>query len=336
MTAPNPVLVDVVRGNFVESRHRGACAVVNVHGDLVHGWGNVDALVYPRSALKPVQALSLLESGAADHFALTDEEIALACASHNGEPFHVERVNAWLHRVGLSGDDLECGIGESISLQVTKAMSRDHIEFTRAHNNCSGKHAGFLCTARHLGVVGKNYLHSDHPVQRQVTESIEQMAGVSLENAPRGVDGCGIPVFAFPLRALARAMARMMATDLAAPRRRAAERILAAMAAHPHCVAGHERFDTVVMEACGGAVVLKGGAEGVHVAMIPAHGLAVALKIDDGSIRGSELAMGCVLDGLGLLPGPARDAVAERITTPVLNTLGAVVGELRRGPGLVF
>jgi len=336
MTSSNPVLVEVTRAGFVESRHRGACAVVDADGKLLQSWGDVGALVYPRSALKPLQALPLIESGAADRFGLGDEEIALACASHNSEPFHVERVTAWLHRVGLSVDDLECGLCESISLDVTKSMNRAHETFTRAHNNCSGKHAGFLSTALYLGEATQGYIGPDHPVQRRVTQVVEEMTGVSLSTAPCGTDGCGIPVFAFPLHALARGMARMMSDDLGDVRTAAARRVMTAMAACPQCVAGTKRFDTRVMNACYGEVLVKGGAEGVHVAMIPGRGLGIALKIDDGAIRASEQAMGCVLDGLGVLKDAAREQISDLIEIPVLSTLGERVGEIRKGPGLTF
>lgn len=336
MTSSNPILVEVTRAGFVESRHRGACAVVGADGKLLQSWGDVDALVYPRSALKPIQALPLIESGAADRFGLGDEEVALACASHNSEPFHVERVTAWLHRIGLTVDDLECGLCESISLDVTKSMSRAHEAFTRAHNNCSGKHAGFLSTALHLGEPTQGYIGPDHPVQRRVTQAIEDMTGVSLSAAPCGTDGCGIPVFAFPLHALARGMARMMSDDLGDVRTAAARRVRAAMATCPQCVAGTKRFDTRVMSACKGEVLVKGGAEGVHIAMIPGRGLGIALKVDDGAIRASEQAMGCVLDGLGLLNHAAREQLSDLIEMPILSTLGERVGELRKGPGLSF
>jgi len=336
MTASNPILVEVTRADFVESRHRGACAVVNADGEIVRLWGDVDALVYPRSALKPLQALPLIESGAADRFALGDEEIALACASHNSERFHVERVSAWLERIGLAVDDLQCGVGEAISLDTTKAMSRDRETFSRAHNNCSGKHAGFLSTAVHMGEPTHGYIDPDHPVQQRVTQTVEEMTGVSLRSAPCGTDGCGIPVFAFPLHALARGMARMMSKDLSILRASAAQRVMAAMAACPECVAGTKRFDTRMMRACKGEVLVKGGAEGVHIAMIPGRGLGIALKIDDGTIRASELAMGCVLDGLGLINPAARTEIADLIEMPVLSTLGERVGEIRKGSGLTF
>jgi len=336
MTKSNPVFIEVTRGGFVESRHRGACVVVDADGKILQSWGDVDALVYPRSSLKPIQALPLIESGAADHFDLSDEEIALACASHSSEAFHVARVTAWLQRVGLTVDDLECGVSEPLSLDVTKNMSRHGEMFTRAHNNCSGKHSGFLSTALYMGEPTKDYILPDHPVQKRVTQAVEELTGAGLSSVPCGADGCGIPVFAFPLVALARGMARMTADDLGPVRTAAARRVLNAMAACPQCVAGSDRFDTRVMQACGGEVLVKGGAEGVHIAIIPSRRVGIALKVDDGTIRASELAMGCVLDGLGLFNEAARTSLANLIEKPILNTLGDQVGEIRRGSGLTF
>lgn len=336
MHQANPVLVEVTRAGFVESFHRGACAVVNAEGNIVKAWGDVQALVYPRSALKPIQALPLIESGAADRFGVSDEEIALACGSHNSEPFQVKGVLAWLERMDLSDDDLECGLSESISLDVTKTMSQNCEVYTRAHNNCSGKHAGFLATALHLGKQTKGYIMPDHPVQQSVTRTIEEMTGVSLKSAPCGSDGCGIPVYAFPLAALAYGMARMTANDLGVARTAAAKRVRAAIAACPQFVAGDNRFDTRVIKATKGEVLVKGGAEGVHIAMIPARGVGIALKIDDGTIRASELAMGCVLDGLDVLSARAREAITDLIESPLNTSLGDRAGEIRRGPSLMF
>ena len=336
MPQANPVFVELTRADFVESRHRGACAVVDSTGTVVHAWGDIKALVYPRSALKPLQVLPLIESGAADHSGVSDEEIELACASHNSEPFHITRVTAWLKRIGLSVDDLECGVCESISLDVTKAMSQSGEVFSRVHNNCSGKHAGFLATALHLGEPTKNYIQPEHPVQSRVTRTIEDMTGTSLTTAPRGSDGCGIPVYALPLQAIATGMARMMADDLGEVRTKSTQRVLSAMASCPHCIAGHKRFDTRVIETTKGDVLVKGGAEGVHIAMIPALKLGIALKIDDGTIRASELAMGCVLDGLGFLSPEARQALADLIETPIHTTIGDKAGVMRKGPGLTF
>lgn len=336
MNKANPILVELSRGDYVESRHRGACVVMNAHGEVLHAWGDVDQLVYPRSSLKPIQALALIETGAADHFGLADEEIALACASHSSEPFHVKRVMAWLNRIGLSVDDLECGVCDAISLDTTKAMSRAGEIFSRAHNNCSGKHTGFLSTALHMGEPTMDYIQLDHPVQKRVTATIEELCDISLSDVPRSTDGCGIPVFAFPLRALARGMAALCSNQLGDVRGAAAKRILAAMAAHPELIAGTKRFDTRMMAACDGMIMTKGGAEGVHIAMIPSKGLGIALKIDDGAIRASELAMGVVLEGLGVLSDEACGAIADLVEQPINTTLNDRVGEIRKGPGFMF
>jgi len=336
MDQANPVLVEVTRGDFVESRHRGSAVVVNTAGEVVQAWGDVERLVYPRSALKPIQALPLIETGAAARWGLGLEEIALACASHNSEPFHVGTVVRWLDRVGLGIDDLECGPCEALSLDVTKQMSRAHIDFTRAHNNCSGKHAGFLSTALHMGEPTKDYIQPDHPVQRRVTAAIENLSGASLAHVPCSADGCGIPVFAVPLVALARGQAAMLAHKPGTVRGDACRTILDAMAAHPEMVAGTDRFDTRMMRALGGSVLTKIGAEGVHVAILPDQGFGIALKMDDGAMRASELAMACVLDGLGVIDDAAKTVIGDLIERPINTTLGDRVGEIRRGDGLVF
>ena len=330
MTQPNPVLIEATRGRVVECRHRGSCVVVNVKGDVLHAWGDVDQKVYPRSALKPLQALPLIETGAADAYDVSPEEIALACGSHNSDHDHVERVKSWLARIELTADDLECGPSEAISLDVTKVMARDGEAFSRAHNNCSGKHAGFLTTARYQGEDTQGYIKPDHPVQQRVSRAIEDMTGADLSAVPCSADGCGIPVFAIPLISLARGMASMIAPTTGGEERMAStHRVLEAMAHHPRMVAGAGRFDTRVMEATDGEILVKGGADGVHIAMVPSAGLGIALKIDDGAIKASEQAMGFVLDQLGLLKGEARDALEDLIEKPIFNTIGERVGELR-------
>ncbi|PHS76668.1 MAG: L-asparaginase II [Rhodospirillaceae bacterium] len=336
MPKANPVLVEVTRANLVESRHRGACVIVQSSGEIVKSWGDVEALVYPRSALKPLQALPFIETGAADHYDVSLQEIALACASHNSEPFHTTRISAWLDRLGLGPDDLECGPGEPLSLNVSKALYKSGEKLTRVHNNCSGKHTGFLATALHMGVPTKGYIKPDHPVQQQINQVLEDMTGASLSTLPCGTDGCGIPVYGLPLTALAKGLAKMMADDLPAPRAQATKRVMAAMAACPHCIAGDERFDTRVMTQTKGAVLVKGGAEGVHIAMIPERKLAIALKIDDGTIRASELAMGCILNELGVFDADAQNVLADLIEMPIYTTLGERAGEIRRGPDFVF
>lgn len=332
MNNANPVMVEVLRANAVESRHRGACAVVAVDGRLVHAIGDVERLVFPRSAIKPVQALPLIETGAADYFAVTDEEIALACASHNGETDHVVRVKAWLARLGLSESDLACGAHPSINVEVALQIARTGTTLDRAFNNCSGKHTGFLCTALHMNEPIKGYERADHPVQRRVKAAMEDMAGVHLSVEHCGTDGCGIPACTMPLSALARSMARMSDME----NNVSAKRIFDAMTAYPHLVAGMERSDTRIMQACRGRVATKVGAEGMHTAIVPERGWGIALKIDDGALRAGDVAIASVLDALGLLDAAAKEALADLLVKPLVNTLGETVGQVRAGPGLVF
>ena len=286
----NPILVEVTRGDLVESRHRGAVAIADASGKLVWSCGDVERPIYPRSAVKMLQALILVESGAADAFGLGEEELALACASHSGEAFHVEAVRAWLGRIGLDEDALACGA----------PVGADGRPLTRAHHNCSGKHAGFLTDARHLGVETRGYERPDHPVQRRVLAAMAEMAGVDPAHMPVAVDGCTAPAVALPLRALATAVARIADTSCLAPDRAAAARRLdAAVKAKPLYVAGTGRACTALIQAGAGAVSAKTGAEGVFVAAVSSLGIGVALKVDDGATRGAETAIAAVLAALG-------------------------------------
>jgi L-asparaginase II len=326
----NPVLVDVTRGGCVESRHRGAAVVMDPAGGVVAAWGDVERPVYPRSAVKPLQALALIETGAADKFSLGDAEIALAAASHSGAPEHVSLVTAWLERMGLGAGDLECGPHAPIDEEAAAALDRAGEEPSPVHNNCSGKHTGFLATALHLGEETRGYVEPGHPVQRRLVEVLSDLGSVDLEDAPRGTDGCGIPVIAMPLRAMALGMARLANPDGLPPARAAAcRRVTTAMAAHGRLVAGRGRFVTRALEAASGAFVVKSGAEGVYVAAMDGYG--VALKIDDGANRASETAMAAILDHLGVLDG-IRD-LDSYLDGVILNRPGARVGAVRPAPG---
>jgi len=311
-----PLAVEATRGRLVESRHLVDAVVIEAGGRIVEAWGEVDRPVYPRSACKPLQALPLLETGAADAFGLTDREIALACASHNGEPAHVEAVLAWLGRAGLSDDDLECGAHMPRQEPVLAAFAKSGAALRQAHNNCSGKHAGMLTTAVHLGEPTKGYIGREHPVQRRVAATMAELCGVAL--GAFGIDGCGIPTFALPLRNLALGMARL-------PERPAGRRILQAMIAEPYMVAGQGRACTELMQAAGGAAALKTGAEGVYMAALPAQGLGLALKARDGAGRAAEVAVAELLTRLGALP----EGFAQR---PLRSVRGLAVGELRCAP----
>ncbi|MBV9571661.1 MAG: asparaginase [Alphaproteobacteria bacterium] len=323
----NPILVEVTRGEIVESVHRGAFAIARADGTVVLALGNMDVPVFPRSTLKPIQALPLIESGAADAFGLGNEEIALACASHSGEPMHTRRVAAWLDRIGCAEQDLACGAHPVRYQPVWTEMVREGQQPTRLHNNCSGKHTGFLTVARHWGIATEGYEQHDHPVQRAIAKVLGELAEIDLE-LPWGVDGCAAPNFALPITAMAQALAKLAnPSGLPDGRAQAVRRIVGAMMAHPELVAGTGRSDTVLMRACRGRAATKAGAEGYYGGIIPEAGLGIALKIDDGAGRAAETAMAAILDKLGLL---GDDEAAHKIVrASVLNTRKDIVGERR-------
>lgn len=330
----NPVLVEVTRGGIVESRHRGAIAVADAKGKLVAACGDVDAAVYPRSAFKSLQALPLLESGAADEWRVSDEELALACASHSGEPMHVERVTAWLGRIDCREGDLACGPHLPMYEPAAHAMLRTGDRPCRLHNNCSGKHTGFLTLARHLRIAVEGYELPDHPVQVLVRQAIADMCNVRGDALPVGIDGCAAPNYAIPLKNLAQGMARLGdAANLAPVRREAARRLTAAWKAHPILVSGTGRACADLIEAATGSTVVKTGAEGVFTAVLPDQGLGIALKIDDGATRAAETAMAKVL----VLLKAARDdepKLAKHLHPKVRNWRGEDVGERRPSAAL--
>ncbi|NQV84616.1 MAG: asparaginase [Rhodospirillales bacterium] len=330
----NPLIVEVTRGDMIESRHRGDCVVVDRTGAVVHAWGDGERQIYPRSAIKPLQALALVETGAADAYRISDAELALAAASHSATQGHVDAVAGWLERVGLAESDLECAGHDPMHRDADKALIRVDQTPGPLHNNCSGKHAGFLTTALHMGEPTKGYLAASHPVQQRLLAILSDMGGVDLSGTPRGVDGCGIPVIGMPLAAMAVALARMAdPQDLDIRRAEAARRILAAMVNHPNMVAGPGRFDTIAMTAGRGAFVIKTGAEGVYAGILPGLGLGVALKIDDGAKRAAEVAMAAVLKHLGVVDGEAETALKDFLCAPILNAAGVRVGDIRMADG---
>ncbi|MEM7223510.1 MAG: asparaginase [Pseudomonadota bacterium] len=323
--AANPLLVEVQRGDMVESRHRAAYAVVNSDGKVMLQSGDIERPIYPRSAIKPLQALALVETGAAEAFGLGDAEIALACASHIGEACHTETVAAWLARIGCTPADLECGPHLPYDEAAMVALLRAGGDAGAIHNNCSGKHSGFLTVARHLGVPTKGYINYNHPVQQRVLGILESMTGLDLGNAPRAIDGCSIPTIGVPLGNVALAMARLAnPSDQPEHRRAAALRIRKAMAAQPVMVAGTGHFCTRVLQVTGERAAVKAGAEGVYSAAIPELGLGIALKVDDGAARAAEVLLARLLVRLKVL----SDADFARLNEPLLNRAGRVVGGL--------
>jgi L-asparaginase II len=333
----NPVLVEATRGGRVESRHRGAAAVSDSEGKLVLALGNVEAAVFPRSAVKALQALPLIESGAADKYKLTDSEIALACASHSGETVHVETARGVLAKAGLNESALECGAHWPLDPVASRALAASGATPGALHNNCSGKHAGFLCLACAVGAPPEAYVKYDHPAQRQVRAMLSEMTGLDLDAAPWGIDGCAVPTYGVPLRALALAFARFgTGAGLEPGRAAAARRIRAACAAHPRLVAGTGRFDTEIMTALGARAFVKTGAEGVYCGALPELGLGVAIKCDDGAGRAAEVAMAAVIAKLLPLSETERAALAPRLAPVLRNWNGEAVGTLRSSDALAI
>lgn len=324
----NPVLVEVLRGALIESRHRGAVAVVDADGRTVLALGDVASPVYPRSAVKALQALVLVESGAAERFEFGDEELALACASHGGEFGHVATAGRMLAAAGLDAAALQCGAHWPSHAASARELVRAGCEPNPLHNNCSGKHAGFVCAACAMGVDHRHYISAAHPVQREVRAAIEMLAGTRLPDEHRGIDGCSAPNWAVLLTNLALAFARFATGHALTPQRaKAAARLRAACAAKPWHVAGTGRFCTELMQHFGARVFVKTGAEGVFCGALPAQGLGIALKCDDGAGRAAELVMAAMI--ARFLPD-ADQAWLERFVRPALrNWNGIVVGGLR-------
>jgi L-asparaginase II len=322
--AANPVLVWLSRAHLIESFSRGAFAIADAQGELAAAAGNVERDVFPRSAIKLIQALALVESGAADAFKLDETELALACASHSGEPEHVQAVAGWLARIGAQEKDLVCGaphapLGSAAAQALTRAGQRP----TRLHNNCSGKHTGFLTLARHLGAPLAGYSRLDHPVQRASIEALSALSGTPPSRMTAGLDGCGAPNFAVPLAALATAFARIAdPADLSPERREAIVRLLGAARAKPFFTAGTGRLCTRIMTEAP-EVYVKAGAEGVYVAALPALGLGLALKMDDGGKLAAEALLVALLIGLGAL-APDSPIVEDTAVAPVRNTEGRI------------
>jgi L-asparaginase II len=326
----NPVLVEVLRGGVVESRHRGSVAVCDADGGIVMEIGDVGRPVFPRSAVKAIQALPLLESNTADAYGFGEKEIALACASHSGEPEHVALARSMLKVAGLSGEALECGAHWPTRHEATIALAREGGSPTALHNNCSGKHSGFVCTCIHEGLDPAGYVGRNHMSQQWVRDAMEAVTGAAHGEDVCGTDGCSIPTYAVPLTSLALGFARMATgTGLSRERATAARRIFAACMAEPFHVAGTGRADTKMMEAGRGRVFTKTGAEGVFCAAVPVLGLGIALKCDDGATRAAEVMIAAVLARL-LGKDPALSAAFAEMAAPTLtNWNGIDVGALR-------
>ena len=323
-------MVELWRGGLLESSHWGHAVICDAKGDIVSSWGDPAAVIFPRSSCKMLQALPLIESGAADAADLTEAQVALSCASHLGAAVHTDMVTRWLGDLGLSESDLRCGPQEPDDRQARDGLIRAYEAPCQIHNNCSGKHSGFLTLNKHLN-AGSEYTEVDHPVQKAVRDAFEDMTG---ETSPGfGIDGCSAPNFATSLHGLARAMARFAtASDSGDARNRAAYRLTRAMISHPELVQGAGGADTELMRAMGGRVATKNGADGVYVAIVPELRLGIALKIMDGAARAKEAAIAALLVHVGALDAN-HPVTLGRLGVDLHNRRGLRFGELRISDG---
>lgn len=327
MTKASIPLVTLTRGPLAECVHRGHIAVVDADGRVASAAGDPHFVTFARSAAKPLQAVPVVASGAADRFGLDADELALLCASHSGESRHVEAVSRILAKLGLGETHLQCGAHPPYHKPSASAL-REAGEAPRAvHNNCSGKHAGMLALALQLGAPTDGYRRPDHPAQRAMLDAFASFAGVPAADVALGVDGCGVPVYGVPLSALALAYARLGTPRGGGSAMDAARRVVAAVQAHPEMLAGTDRYDTQLIRASGGRVIGKMGAEGIFAAALVGEGLALAVKIEDGAQRALYPAVTEALLQLGWIDDAAAEELADYHKPAVRNWSGEVVGE---------
>lgn len=337
-------LVEVRRGAITESRHRGHVAAVEPDGNLVASLGSPIAVTFLRSSAKPLQTLPLLVSGAAERFGFSDEEIALACASHNGEPIHTKIVALMLEKIGLGPDALRCGTHEPYGLEAAAVLRARNELPNVLHNNCSGKHAGMLAAALQLGAPIENYESPENPVQIAIAKALSQFTDVPVEDFAVATDGCAAPIFGVSVRAMALAYARLISppSNFDKATRAACERIVRVMTTYPELIGGtSDRLDTEVMRAARGRVVSKVGAEGVYTAgILPCerwpNGLGLALKIEDGDDKRARPTV--VIESLrqlDILNDEALEALSRYAFFPVQNRRGDLTGEIRASFELV-
>ena len=325
-------MVNVWRGDILESNHFGHAVVCGAKGQVVESWGAPETIIYTRSSCKMLQALPLIESGAADSFGLDPAQLALSCASHQGAALHTNAVEKWLKELGLGESDLRCGAHEPHDKTARNGLIKNDESPCQYHNNCSGKHSGFLTLNKYLG-AGPEYLELDHPVQTAVKDVFEEL---TQENSPGyGIDGCSAPNFATSVLGLARAMAFFAnANDTGDARSRAAHRLTRTMAQHPEMVAGEGRACTELMLAMAGRTAIKTGAEAVFVAIVPDLGLGIALKITDGGTRAAEAAIAAILCKIGALK-VSHFAAQRRLNGDHKNCNGLVTGITRLDEGFI-
>jgi L-asparaginase II len=337
MSNTSPILAEVRRGQIVEAYHRGVIVMAEPDGRILSRLGDGRLITSTRSTIKPIQAIPLIVSGAADHFDFGTREIAVACASHEGEAIHTETVRGMLARIGLDEGAMLCGAQAPYNQETARRLESEGQPFTQLHNNCSGKHAGMLATAVHTGATVEDYVSPAHPVQREIISMLAELGDLDRD-LTTAVDGCSAPTFGVPLGSLAVAFARMVnpdaATSLAPQIREACRRIVHAMIAHPEMVGGTKRFDTDLLRAARGKLICKVGAEAVYsVGVLPCdefpRGLGIAFKMEDGSYRGLGPAVVEALGQLGVLGSQEMSELAAYHNPAIENRRGLKVGEVR-------
>lgn len=324
------LFVEVTRNNTIESRHFGAAVVCDYKGTVVESWGDIDQLVFPRSALKPMLAIHLIESGASQRYDLKDAELSLACSSHQGEQIHQDLVESWLKRLGLTEDYLACGAVLPESTERAHQLLAAGQHGCRIHHNCSGKHTGFLTSALHLKLPLEGYHELEHPLQKLSLEILSDLAQIDLMQYPMGIDGCGLPAPTMPLIQLGRATARFAKpVELSDSRKHAIYRLHQAITNEPLYIAGHGSVVSELNEVTKGSVLAKTGAEDVIIAALPEKGLGVAVKIADGGSRARSVALLTILDHLGALSTKDKDKLHTHLNPDIINSRGLVVGDIR-------
>lgn len=321
-------LVEVTRGEHVESVHFGSVAVVDARGALVYAAGDPGFMTFTRSALKPLQALPFLRSGGPAAFGFGAREVALMCASHSGEAMHTELAASILHRAGCDEHHLQCGCHVPTFYAAQNLTPPAGETYSQLHNNCSGKHAGFLAYCVQHGLPLASYLDPAHPLQQAIREGVARFAGVDADSMPAGIDGCSAPNYALSLAQLATVYARLAQGGDDAVEGAVPGEIFSAMTTHPELVSGTARYDAALMRTTPGDWVAKAGAEGVQTIGIRSAGLGIAVKVIDGNVRGLHAAVIALLGKLGVLPASAP-LLASWVAPELKNVRGTVVGKVR-------
>jgi L-asparaginase II len=324
-----PILV--YRGDYVESTHDLHVAVVNNAGKLLYSYGNPKRLTFPRSSMKPFQAVPIVETGAAENFDYSSKELSLSCASHKAEHYHREAVLNILNKIGLTEDALQCGTHALWDMNIYKKLIQEGKELTPVFSNCSGKHSGMLATAVHMNENVLTYREIQHPVQQRILDAIADICSIPKEQIKLSVDGCGVPVHQLPLDHVALGFAKLAKPKETVSESRAAilEQIRAAIIQHPEMVAGTNRFDTDLIKAFNGRVVAKAGAEAVQCIGLVAEGIGIAIKVEDGGPRAAGVAAMEVLRQLGIGDQHIFETLKEYVHPPVLNARNDKIGVIK-------